>query len=178
MDNEEYILNCKFAFKCTETWDALERTEEDGVRYCNACERTVTFIRSQADQESAAAQGKCVAAYVRSEGFDDLPGVDEPLPPCVTLGDIVLPPPEPVEIWCYLKGKAQKIVADPRKVYWTPQERAAIRAHLGPQSNDFSDLKLAQALLELGAGIPQDLGPIPASPGASQDHVRDLGDIE
>ena len=39
--NATFIRNCNFILKCPAYWDELGPTDQEGVRYCGACERKV-----------------------------------------------------------------------------------------------------------------------------------------
>lgn len=60
MSNE--ILNCKFAFRCGQTWGALKAVQGvPGVKYCERCESAVHLCRSAEEFEEHASRGHCVA---------------------------------------------------------------------------------------------------------------------
>ena len=73
------ISNCPLAFRCPKEWERLTPTPEAGVRYCDACTRSVYLCVTEEDLQAHAAAGHCVAfqAPDSEEGF----WVGEPLAP-------------------------------------------------------------------------------------------------
>lgn len=55
------IRNCDFKFQCDRQWDALDKTKDPNVRYCNKCEDEVYFIRSNEELRDAIVDNHCVA---------------------------------------------------------------------------------------------------------------------
>ena len=45
--NATFIRNCNFILKCPAYWDELGPTDQEGVRYCGACERKVFMCNTQ-----------------------------------------------------------------------------------------------------------------------------------
>jgi hypothetical protein len=64
------IENCalRFAFQCPKRWEnLLQRTEDTGVRFCEACRKDVYFCRTVQEAQRRAALGHCVAVDSRLE---------------------------------------------------------------------------------------------------------------
>jgi len=57
------LENCdvRFELRCPKRWDQLTATPNDTVRYCQACERQVTFCSSIVEARRLAQAGGCVA---------------------------------------------------------------------------------------------------------------------
>lgn len=83
------IVNCEFIFKCPQSWEKMDNTDIDGVRYCGECQRDVHFAETDADLRRLSIEGKCVALFTKVEIF----GMNE-----ITAGIIAPrenPPPAP-----------------------------------------------------------------------------------
>ncbi len=63
------IENCKFTFKCPRTWEQLDQTDDDHVRFCGACAKQVHLCNTHESLLKHARDGHCVA--IRQE--NDLP---------------------------------------------------------------------------------------------------------
>lgn len=61
------IRNCQFAFRCTSTWDSLQRSEKEGIRYCTDCEKDVHFCRTAQELSDAVRLDRCVAIVLQNE---------------------------------------------------------------------------------------------------------------
>lgn len=57
------VQNCDraFQFQCPQKWAALQATEAAAVRWCNICQRTVTFCRTDEELDRLSRAGECVA---------------------------------------------------------------------------------------------------------------------
>jgi uncharacterized protein (TIGR02996 family) len=68
----------EFKFVCPKTWDGLQTTHDDSVRFCSACHQHVFFCDTVEDANDLAVLGHCVAidaSQVRHEGdFQQLHG--------------------------------------------------------------------------------------------------------
>lgn len=53
-------------YRCMKTWDELQATDHDEVRYCDSCKQSVYQIIDMAGYEQAVAKGRCVMV----EGHD------------------------------------------------------------------------------------------------------------
>jgi hypothetical protein len=61
----DYLLaNCKYAYKCTKTWEDLEITSSQEVRYCSDCQEEVYYCRTKLEIVSAIKKRKCIAIYL------------------------------------------------------------------------------------------------------------------
>ena len=56
-----FIRNCSFILKCPAYWDELGPTDQEGVRYCGACERKVFMCNTQDELRVRIEQNDCVA---------------------------------------------------------------------------------------------------------------------
>jgi hypothetical protein len=57
------ITNCVFKFKCPLEWGKLDKTDIQGIRFCDICNRNVHFARTQSELDDLAGRGKCVAFH-------------------------------------------------------------------------------------------------------------------
>ena len=65
------ILNCgqgkqkselvRFTYQCPKRWQNLQVTENDTVRFCNACQENVYYCTDKPQAEQHARQGHCIA---------------------------------------------------------------------------------------------------------------------
>ncbi|MEM8721644.1 MAG: pentapeptide repeat-containing protein [Cyanobacteria bacterium P01_G01_bin.39] len=65
------ILNCgqgkqeselvRFTFQCPKLWQELQVTENDSVRFCDACQEKVFYCTDKQEAEQHARQGHCIA---------------------------------------------------------------------------------------------------------------------
>ncbi|MEL6930970.1 MAG: hypothetical protein AAFO95_20440 [Cyanobacteria bacterium J06600_6] len=65
------ILNCgqakqksellRFSYQCPQSWENMQATENDSVRFCNACQESVFYCMSKQEAEQHTRQGNCVA---------------------------------------------------------------------------------------------------------------------
>lgn len=54
---------CEMKVRCPKFWGDLKQTEDELVRNCDECGKSVHFIKSQEELEEAAMKGNCVAFY-------------------------------------------------------------------------------------------------------------------
>ena len=61
------LENCglKTEFECPKTWDQLQETGENQVRFCSACKRTVQYCGTIDEAKQQAFEGQCVAIDIR-----------------------------------------------------------------------------------------------------------------
>jgi hypothetical protein len=55
------IERCTFELDCPKRWSELEPTDNDGVRFCSACDKDVHYCVSVAEAKAHARNGACVA---------------------------------------------------------------------------------------------------------------------
>ena len=60
-ENPINIRNCNFAFRCTQTWNSLKKTEHKRIRYCSDCNRGVHFCKTDQELTKAIHKNWCVA---------------------------------------------------------------------------------------------------------------------
>jgi hypothetical protein len=62
------LLNCTklFKFRCPRTWDSLDETEEDNVRFCNSCQKNVHLCTTPEDIKRYT--GTCIAIHLDADG--------------------------------------------------------------------------------------------------------------
>jgi len=65
------IENCRFKFRCEQTWDGLTPTAHEQVRHCSECREDVHFCTTDEQLAQAIRQGHCVAIP------NQVPGPDE-----------------------------------------------------------------------------------------------------
>lgn len=58
---ELVIRNCKFAYACPQTWEALEKTGKDDVRHCHECDKDVFLCEDGNALLDAMRFDRCVA---------------------------------------------------------------------------------------------------------------------
>lgn len=72
-DATDYFLaNCKFAFKCTKTWESLEKTSEPGVRYCSDCQEEVFYCITKSEIVDALRDRKCISVVINDYSVESL----------------------------------------------------------------------------------------------------------
>jgi hypothetical protein len=60
-DSKLTLRNCTFRFKCTQTWEGLERTDIGTTRRCNICSEYVYFVETDKRLAEAIKLNQCVA---------------------------------------------------------------------------------------------------------------------
>jgi hypothetical protein len=55
------LRNCKFKFKCTQTWEGLQKTDVATTRKCNVCNEYVYFVETDKRLVEAVKYDQCVA---------------------------------------------------------------------------------------------------------------------
>jgi len=55
------IRNCRFAFRCTRTWESLIQIGRPAVRFCDECQQEVHYCRTDAQLATAVRMNRCVA---------------------------------------------------------------------------------------------------------------------
>jgi len=58
---DSLIRNCHFRYKCPETWEALETTQDPQKRYCDTCDMDVYFCTTDEELREAVIKDRCVA---------------------------------------------------------------------------------------------------------------------
>lgn len=71
------IRNCRLGDGCRQDWDALERTAEDGLRFCSACRKHVHRPTDVEDLWSLLELGYCVALVAGDNRQADWVGGEE-----------------------------------------------------------------------------------------------------
>ena len=61
------IRNCTFGFKCSKKWETLNETINEGIKFCENCQREVHFIEDLVSLEEAIGLNRCVAISMPSE---------------------------------------------------------------------------------------------------------------
>lgn len=59
--SEGLIQNCEWKVKCPIRWEALDKTNRDGVRNCSVCAREVHLCETKGEIEQAIRNNWCVA---------------------------------------------------------------------------------------------------------------------
>jgi len=64
---ESELWNCPSAFQyqCPREWEKLQRTDDEGIRYCSACAQNVYLARTPSEFARHGEQGHCVAVPER-----------------------------------------------------------------------------------------------------------------
>lgn len=70
--NEVTIRNCTFAFKCQAKWNSLIKTDSEGIRFCNDCQREVHFCEDDDELVRSIRLNKCVAIYKDDSYFEEI----------------------------------------------------------------------------------------------------------
>jgi len=60
-DSKLTLRNCTFKFKCTQTWERLEKTDVAITRKCNVCNDYVYFVETDKRLAEAIKLNQCVA---------------------------------------------------------------------------------------------------------------------
>lgn len=57
------VINCdvKFRFRCPRLWEQLRPTDDEGIRFCEVCAKSVHRAADANEADRLARQGKCVA---------------------------------------------------------------------------------------------------------------------
>lgn len=55
------IRNCNFILECPARWEELGPTDQENVRYCDACQRKVFMCRTEEELRARIEQNDCVA---------------------------------------------------------------------------------------------------------------------
>jgi hypothetical protein len=55
------IRNCKFAYLCSAKWEDLQKTDDEEIRFCNACQKEVFFCDSDKTLIAFIKLNRCVA---------------------------------------------------------------------------------------------------------------------
>jgi hypothetical protein len=58
------IRNCQFAFRCDKTWNRMQVTSSETVRFCGSCQKEVHWCCTEAELAEAVALNRCVAIEV------------------------------------------------------------------------------------------------------------------
>lgn len=68
MSEEQEISNCRFAFKCTKTWESLSEIDSSpSVRYCDECETAVHLCTSEKEFVEHAKKNHCISYQVETK---------------------------------------------------------------------------------------------------------------
>ena len=59
--SKEAIISCEFIFQGPFTWDRLQETDQEEIRYCSQCDREVYLVETEEALQAHAVQGHCVA---------------------------------------------------------------------------------------------------------------------
>lgn len=70
----DYLLaNCMYSYKCIKTWESLERTSNEEVRYCSDCKEEVYYCRTKKEIVWAIKNKKCISIYANDTYMDLMP---------------------------------------------------------------------------------------------------------
>jgi len=61
------IKTCQLTFVCSQKWDELVQTDRTDVRYCEQCEKTVHFCKTQSELDRCMERGDCVCFDIDRE---------------------------------------------------------------------------------------------------------------
>jgi len=94
------IRNCNIKYQCPKTWNSLEESFEDNVRFCGECKKNVHFCKDEYELMVAMKNDWCVAIpiepIVETEQQDFLEGMELKLnnrsPDEILMGDIDFDP--------------------------------------------------------------------------------------
>ena len=82
MNPNAEIRNCEFRFKCPKTWDSLKKTDDESIRFCDQCNRTVHFCKTAGELQRAIIKNQCVALEIKpSDPGPSAYTIGEPAPP-------------------------------------------------------------------------------------------------
>jgi len=74
------IRNCRFAFRCHQQWQSLERTSDARIRYCHECSRPVVLCQNDGELRTSLEADECVAIpSSEPRKFAPFVGVVEPI---------------------------------------------------------------------------------------------------
>jgi len=63
------IANCRFKFRCIQTWESLSPTEDRRIRHCSECAEDVHLCATDSQLAQAIKKGLCVA--IPAEALDE-----------------------------------------------------------------------------------------------------------
>lgn len=55
------IRNCSWGFKCEKVWDGLIATDNESVRFCDACDKNVFLCKTKLELADAVLLNRCAA---------------------------------------------------------------------------------------------------------------------
>ena len=84
----KFLRNCIFKFRCFQSWDDLEETDQSAVRFCSECKKHVYYCETQEQLNFAIASDKCVAIR-RNHPKGRLEQL--------SLGQVISPWPQPIQ---------------------------------------------------------------------------------
>lgn len=67
MDSLVEIRNCEFRFECPKLWAELQETENQKIRFCEACNRSVHYCKTPSELQRAIINNYCVAVELKKE---------------------------------------------------------------------------------------------------------------
>jgi hypothetical protein len=71
------LRNCIFAFKCSQTWESLDETRDENVRFCNDCEKEVHYCSNDQELVESVRLNRCVA-FSRNQEIHEMGYIVEP----------------------------------------------------------------------------------------------------
>lgn len=45
--SKQYIRNCALGFSCTSNWESLSKTRQEGIRFCETCQKEVHWCHDE-----------------------------------------------------------------------------------------------------------------------------------
>ncbi|MCR9105765.1 MAG: hypothetical protein NXI15_10770 [Gammaproteobacteria bacterium] len=57
---ETTTRNCPWGYSCKKTWESLQSTREEGVRFCGDCQKEVFWVGSQEELAAKVMLNRCV----------------------------------------------------------------------------------------------------------------------
>lgn len=99
-------LGVEFVFECPKRWEELTPSDENGVRFCGACKKTVHYCHDRDDLRANANLGNCVAVEL---GVPRRPGDLEPELFMTTMGIIDYPPSDDAETAARIRDQIQEL---------------------------------------------------------------------
>lgn len=68
MNEPTTLEELQFRFKCKKTWDDLQASPQEGIRYCNDCKKHVNKIMSLEQLKMLEDNQPCVAIETENKG--------------------------------------------------------------------------------------------------------------
>ena len=66
------LRNCVLAYKCPADWDRLVKTDIEGVKFCDECQKEVFFCHNDEELATGIRLNRCIAFFKQDEYPEDI----------------------------------------------------------------------------------------------------------